>query len=200
MHNSWVYPWRERYGIIQTKCSLFVCEQHVNSINQAYGSIIKKARSGPQKMDDDLPPGHEPHEVSLVKDSVRVDVSWIGEGRSGDYDPEDPSDMPLYRFEIYSKDEEIDPEEDPWSEVEDSSYCTNLDTSLPVQALEAFAQIIMSEVYDSVSSGQSIKRCCEDLSWTPMSRFDPEVAAARSEDLQDKTPGLPPRACPGPRI
>jgi len=45
------------------------------------------------------------------KPDVRVELEWIGEGYEGDYDPEDPEDVPLLRFTVYRR------EGDWWEQV-----------------------------------------------------------------------------------
>jgi hypothetical protein len=90
---------------------------------------------------------------------VVVCLEDIGEGIQGEYNEDDPNDMPLLRFTVF-KDHEA---------VEDSSYCTqlNVDTITEEQATRAL-NIIMEAVYDKLQSGDSVKRTCEQLSWLEM--------------------------------
>lgn len=89
---------------------------------------------------------------------VRVLLSYIGEGRSGDYDPEDPDDVPLLRYDLDRK------EDDKWIAVENGSYCTELPTSISRHEAELAASIILDNVADLVKSNKH-KRMCEKLSW-----------------------------------
>jgi hypothetical protein len=95
----------------------------------------------------------------LIKDRVKVEWSELGEGISGDYNPDDADDIELLRFDVS---ELINGE---WIEVSDASYCTQMPVSAtPEQRYDAL-KWIMSEVYDGVMGGFSVKKICEVLSW-----------------------------------
>ena len=91
--------------------------------------------------------------------SIKVEWSELGEGICGDYNPEDPDDVELLRFDISQW---ID---DHWEDVEDSSYCTQVPVSATPEQRTAGLAMIMNAVYERASSGQSIKKLCEELSW-----------------------------------
>ena len=95
----------------------------------------------------------------LVTNNVKVEWTDLGEGLHGDYDPADPDDVALLRFDIYRWNG-FD-----WEPVEDASYCTNVPVETDAEILKSMLQMIMSEVGDDVRSGNSIKRQCEMLSW-----------------------------------
>jgi len=98
-------------------------------------------------------------ELGITKNGVRVDFVNLGEGYFGDYDMEDPEDVNLLRFDVYHF------EDGEWVAVDDSSYCTQIPAETQTENLYDLLQIIMDEVYEPVSSGQSVKRMCERLSW-----------------------------------
>lgn len=93
-------------------------------------------------------------------DLVRVTFhDETGEGRDGDFRPEDPDDVLLLRFDV---DQKVDGE---WQEVRDGSYCTALPASIGVEKMEEYARELLELVADHVRAGVSIKRVCEEASW-----------------------------------
>lgn len=98
-------------------------------------------------------------ELELIRDRVKVSLVNLGEGVSGDYNPDDPEDENLLRFDVSVF------EDGEWQEVRDASYCTNIRADLPEERLRFHMNFIMDHVYENVMSGKSIKRLCEELSW-----------------------------------
>ena len=91
----------------------------------------------------------------LTIKNVSVELEDIGEGLSGDYDPNDKDDIPLLRFTVLKDGEP----------VEDASYCTQVPTDItPTEATNVLATI-MNEVAEPLAQGYSIKKMCERLSW-----------------------------------
>jgi len=90
---------------------------------------------------------------------IRVEWEDIGEGISGDYNPDDPNDVELLRFYFGKRDEDGN-----WEDLDDGSYCTqfpaNADTALRARALE----LLMDRAYDDILAG-GYKRTLEELSW-----------------------------------
>ena len=113
--------------------------------------------------------------ISFEKHGVKVEVSWIGEGISGDYDPDDPADKPLLRFDIYSRrDRGSEATVGEWEQVEDASYCTQMPAMLLFTHREemlAWAESVWDEVWEAITSGDSVKRTCESLSWDGVEQF-----------------------------
>lgn len=141
-----------------------------------------------QRASDDLPPGHQAHEVSLVQEPVRVDIGWQGEGVDGEYNPERPypEDRPLYRFDVYVRPPGANAQDDEWEEVPNSSFCCAMvDTSAPRPALEQFALMIMEQVHGPVSKCASVKLICQELTWTPMETI---IARATAQQMCEQTP------------
>jgi hypothetical protein len=95
----------------------------------------------------------------LIKDRVKVEWSELGEGLCGDYNPDDPDDIELLRFDVS---ELINGE---WEMVDDASYCTQMPVSTTPKQRQDSLKWIMSEVYDGIMGGYSIKKICEFLSW-----------------------------------
>ena len=92
---------------------------------------------------------------ALTIKNISVELEDIGEGLSGDYDPEDKDDIPLLRFTVL---EDGEP-------VEDASYCTQVPTIISITEATKIMEAIMNEVHDPVVQGLSIKKMCEHLSW-----------------------------------
>lgn len=101
------------------------------------------------------------------KDNVKVELAWIGEGVSGDYNNDDPEDEPLVRFDVSRKESSST----QWEEVSDASYCTNLSAKLPANNLQFAADYILNLIFDEVMQDHSIKRACEQISWIDESVF-----------------------------
>lgn len=113
-------------------------------------------------------------DLELVRGDVKVELDWIGEGISGDYNADDPDDEPLLRFSVLRRSglEGDDPyalesgyEQDEWTPFRDASYCTNISATLPEEKLRGLLEFLMDEVEGPASQGHSIKRLCEGLSW-----------------------------------
>src|SRR5512137_1675091 len=99
--------------------------------------------------------------MELIKGIVRVEWQDIGEGFSGDYNPDDPDDEELLRFYVSV----FDPELQEWVDVDDASYCTLFRESASDDLKSAALRYIMGVVYDDVVEKRSIKGMCESLSW-----------------------------------
>jgi len=90
---------------------------------------------------------------------VRVELVDIGEGHSGDYNPNNPKDEKLLRFYVQQK------AFDYWQDVNNASYCTLIPESTTQEEQNKLVKILYDEVVDKVESGCSIKKLCERLSW-----------------------------------
>lgn len=87
-------------------------------------------------------------------EDVDVVLEDLGEGRNGEYDESDPEDVPLLRFTVFKDGEQ----------VEDASYCTTIPTSASRAEQFQIAFNILSQVYEDVQAGNSVKKLCESLS------------------------------------
>jgi hypothetical protein len=95
----------------------------------------------------------------LIKNNVRVSWVDLDEGWNGYYDPDDPEDERLLRFDIDKFEDGL------WSPVDDSSYCTRVSITTRKSKLYKLLNVIMEEVFDDIQSGISIKKKCKRLSW-----------------------------------
>lgn len=105
-------------------------------------------------------------EVTL--DGVRVVLEDLGEGFWGDYDDGDQDDEPLLRFTIYS----FNTDTNEWEQVEDGSYCTLLPTDLSWEHRVIVLGTILSDAYNYVVEGSSVKGIGEFMSWFDMDDLD----------------------------
>jgi hypothetical protein len=107
---------------------------------------------------------------------VKVTLEDIGEGYEGDYNPNDPTDVPLLRMDVMAhKSVENDYAEDggdDWKQMSDSSYCTFLPVN-DAESAHAALKVIMDNVKEKVLAGQSIKKICERLSWLSPTSMEP---------------------------
>jgi len=105
--------------------------------------------------------------LSAEDGKIRVDFVHIGEGYNGDYNPDDPDDAKLIRFDVYAKGiEGFDKNE--WVDVDDASYCTTLTVDTPIEELVKKITVVFNEyrnVYDHIIAGGSVKKLGETLSW-----------------------------------
>lgn len=125
-------------------------------------------------------------QVSVIT-SLTTDT---GEGYSGDFDPEDPDDLLLFRFDV----EIATPgPESVRAFVEDASYCTQLPAVVPAEmALRALCAI-HQEAVATLTGGGSIKKAMEKMSWIGPGDFtdQPQLQTSAQEAIaQDRA--LPP--------
>lgn len=97
--------------------------------------------------------------MTLIKGNVRIDWTNIGEGVSGDFDPEDPEDENLLRFDLYRRQNR----KAGWDELE--SYCTNTRADTPADQLHALLEILMDQFFEPASDNQSVRRAAQEMSW-----------------------------------
>ena len=103
--------------------------------------------------------------IELIRGGRKVEWIDIGEGWSGDYNPEDPTATPLLRFDVLelTKVEGLfsDSPELEWEVLDDASYCTQMPADTSEADLRRAAEIIMDATYGKTN----IKKICEELSW-----------------------------------
>jgi hypothetical protein len=95
--------------------------------------------------------------IVAQKDDIRVVLDYIGEGRSGDYDDEDPEDIPLMRVYIERE------EEGDWTEIQhDASACLMLPATTPKDKLQQIAADFLQQVLNNLDA------CFEEMvgDWT----------------------------------
>jgi len=106
-------------------------------------------------------------------EKISVELEDIGEGRSGDYDPCDPYDIPLMRFSFYRGDEQVD----------NGSYCTLIHADIEPEMQTAIEQLLMDEFLFMLERGDSIKKKAERFAWMKLMKC--------SRDLRDGMTGGP---------
>ena len=105
-------------------------------------------------------------DLEIIKGKIKVEWSDLGEGLSGDYDPNDPNDIPLLRFDV-SRMEDFpkDGRNMDWEAIDDASYCTNFPVTASDDLKMKALAYLMGEIYEPAEAGNSIKKLCERLSW-----------------------------------
>lgn len=97
--------------------------------------------------------------LSIERGPYKVELEWAGEGRCGDYDPEDPYDYPHLRFYCST----WDANDMEWECIDDASYCTTLPKSLPPSLMAIAADMILRRLEDVGEAGA--KKAMEEMSW-----------------------------------
>lgn len=95
-------------------------------------------------------------EIALIDGKYKVEWVNLGEGKDGDYDPNDPDDVALLRFDV-SFDGEL---------MQDGSYCTLLPVDTPENILRKGLERIMDTINEECrSDGSCSTKVFEELSW-----------------------------------
>lgn len=97
---------------------------------------------------------------SIIRNNVKIDWVNLGEGNDGDFDPENPEDENLLRFDVSRT------SKDGWEAIDDGSYCTMVPATANTDQLKYLLAHFMDVIYDDVSAHGKAKRLCESLSWT----------------------------------
>jgi len=99
---------------------------------------------------------------ALVRGGVRVAWEDLGEGLDGEYNEDDPNDVPLLRFNVYRRDSATA----AWEEVEHASYCTRMPAEAGSVAKRRGLEILMNRFYDAVVADDGeAENIAEELSW-----------------------------------
>lgn len=106
--------------------------------------------------------------ISFSKENVKVSWVRIGEGYSGDYDPDDPDDEELLRFDVDIKRNGV------WEEVGDASYCTLVPVSTELNKKIFLLRILLNNYYNEINNDpyRSVKKMGEWLSWISPDTID----------------------------
>jgi hypothetical protein len=91
----------------------------------------------------------------------RVVIEWVelGEGFSGDYDPDDPNDEELLRFDAYINNHEWEDDYPTYS------YCTYFPVSATPEQRRAGLEYLMEHLYEPMSKREWCRSEAERLSW-----------------------------------
>ena len=97
--------------------------------------------------------------LSIERGPYKVELEWAGEGKYGDYNPEDPYDYPHLRFYCSA----WDANDMEWNCIDDASYCTTLPTSLPPSLMAIAVDMILRRLEEVGVAGA--KKAMEEMSW-----------------------------------
>jgi hypothetical protein len=89
----------------------------------------------------------------------KVEIEYLDEGRGGEYDENDPEDLPLLRFTVFEM------AAGEWAELPDGSYCTRLPATSDRAVVEEAANLILTRITNAFNTQESLKTVCERLSW-----------------------------------
>jgi hypothetical protein len=93
--------------------------------------------------------------ISVLEGDLLCELEWIGEGRSGDFDEEDPKDERLLRFTILRKEDGI------FEPLPNGSFCTNLTLPRSEEDMKLAAKVMLRLIQ---KEKKSVKSLCEELS------------------------------------
>lgn len=103
-------------------------------------------------------------EIRATGKTVRIILSWIGEGWKGDYEETDPKDTPLMRMDVMRLGKHGgDADDDEWGVVRNGSFCTQVDARTPKIELGEIASKTVA-LLDGLPTDQNIS-AVEILSW-----------------------------------
>jgi hypothetical protein len=98
---------------------------------------------------------HQNYELVRERGSVRVAWICLGEGYNGDYDPKNPEDELLLRFDVAVKDDSIG------DFVTTESRCTCFAASASAKDKEAALEILLNHFYHTYTNEP--RSCMETL-------------------------------------
>lgn len=104
----------------------------------------------------------------LENNLLQIELTYIGEGDHGDYNPNDPNDEPLIRFYARAN-KNFGANNDPeWEDIEDASRCTRMPITTPPEDLFK-AALTMFNKFRQVVTGYpvqlSVRNITNELSW-----------------------------------
>jgi hypothetical protein len=93
-----------------------------------------------------------------TKGRLRVELTYIGEGYNGDYDPDDPEDAPLYRVDITRRGVDY--------ETDGGSWCTCIVANDPNSDYKAIAKRIVEYAHMRRTTGPcTLDHIAQSVSW-----------------------------------
>lgn len=93
---------------------------------------------------------------SFISDRYMAEWVYLGEGKNGEFNPADPDDLPLLRFDTY---EWVNGD---WEEVNDGSYCTAMPVGTDRNTLIWVLERIVADLHACLDSP---RRMLEGWSW-----------------------------------
>lgn len=129
-----------------------------------------------------------------INDELSIEWVELGEGVWGDYNPDNPLDMELLRFDISISNDAADrndvytePTDDGWGAPQDGSYCTQVGVTTPEPIkLMLLAQMAVI-AYQGMLDG-NLKRTAEWLSWVERDTVE-VLVRAHARRARDRTEG-----------
>ena len=110
---------------------------------------------------------------------VKVTLEYIGEGVDGDYDEDNPDDVPLLRVSLSRKndghenlEDVAEHDNDDWWAVTDGSYCTMLPATTDRELLKKAAKVMLKKVQKGLSACVRNKRLYESLSYFDLENIE----------------------------
>lgn len=104
--------------------------------------------------------------MQLVDGGTMIDFDYIGEGLSGDYDADDPNDVPLLRFYIFKKVYSNPDLDSTFIWEQHSSYCTQVSADVDIKTEAKLLGIIMETIkYTNFNKVELEKLSHMDESW-----------------------------------
>lgn len=99
---------------------------------------------------------------TLIKDRVRIEWVELGEGWSGDWNPDDPNDEELLRFDVSWLDDNGE-----WVDPGDVSYCTRFPASATNVQRTKGLEMLMNAFYEPLmnNNGYGGRKIGEEMSW-----------------------------------
>jgi len=110
-------------------------------------------------------------EFTLEERGIVLTLEHIGEGLGGDFDPQDPKDVPVLRFRFEKRQNGI------LVEVDDASFSTMIPATTPHEALVRVARRLMDEAAEAILAGDHVRNLCQRLCWIDASGNLPVPAA-----------------------
>lgn len=104
----------------------------------------------------DFSQAHDYMAEYVIYGKVKVSIGWVGEGQCGDFNEDDPDDVPYLR--ITADDLEYI---DNSRSRQDNSYCTLLPAWTPIDVLKSVCHAIANSLVDQ----SHWKRRLEEWSW-----------------------------------
>lgn len=116
-------------------------------------------------------------EMEFAEENIMVRFVDLGEGYDGDFNPQDPYDERLLRFDVLTREGKGD-----WEDVPGGSYCTSLPVDLPEEPTRLALKLILETVKPWIQRGESIKGLCDKLSgidptWLKNTRWKDRIRA-----------------------
>ncbi|MBQ1735687.1 MAG: hypothetical protein II038_12615 [Lachnospiraceae bacterium] len=97
---------------------------------------------------------------AAIFQNVCVEFVNLDEGLNGDFDPNDPEDVNLLRFDAYVY------EDENWTGIEDASYCTLIPADTDPDILGRAAVHMAQKIAQAISDNtRSVKIVAGLLSW-----------------------------------